>query len=920
MRTDTPNGITVQAENGQLVSLDVFSDTIIGVRSTTLPQLPEKNGSYMVVDENHDKCDFTCFEKDGCHCLQTSQVLVKVCGKTGNVQFLDLDGKTLLREVEGSRKLTPVNEMGEDTYVVSQAFHYDDVNVLMGLGGHQDGIANYKGRDCNLYQYNCIDINTFFVTDAGYAMLWDNDSITKFGDPRKYLDMGKVFKLYNEEGEEGGLTARYYGDSMFAYTMCKKDEDRINYQFVPDRDKVPEGFNLDKGSIRWKGSFEATESGIHKMRSFGSHYIKVVIDGVTYVDKWRQNWMPWQNLFELDLRAGEKHEIVIEWNCNGGYCAMEALSPADPKYKEQICWQSEVGEQIRYYFVKGETVDEQIAGYRKLTGKAPMMPRWTMGLWQCRERYETQKDLMDVVDEFRKRDMPLDCIVQDWQYWGYDGWGTHDFDKIRFPDPDGMITALHDKYNTKLLISLWAKFNKHTEAFKYMYEQGWIYKKRPDTDEKDWLGFPYGFYDAFNEEAGRYFWSLANEKLYKNGANNGVDSWWMDATEPDIFSNISTEDCKTEMNPTAVGTAARVYNAFSINQCRWMYEGQREANENKRVVILTRSSYAGHQRYSAATWSGDVASRWEDLKKQITCGINFCAAGIPYWTTDIGGFAVEPRYERAVGRDVEEFRELNMRWYQFGVFNPLFRVHGQFPYREIFRLCPEDHPVYEGLLAYNKLRYRLMPWLYSMTGMVTLDDYTMLRPLFMDFPKDKAVHNIADEFMFGSILVCPVTDFMARNRNVYLPAGADWYDFHTGELYKGGQTICADAPLKEIPLYVRAGSIIPMGSDILYADQNADGPLQVRVYPGCDASFTLYEDEGDNYNYENGAYARTELTWDEAKKTLFIGARDGSFPGMAETREVSLVVVGRGKGCGKELAETVDGMAVMGAESVAISL
>jgi alpha-D-xyloside xylohydrolase len=894
-------GMVVRTTGGELISIDVFSDTILGVRATTLPELP-KNDSFMVVEENRDACDFTCAEKNGKVVLATGKVSAAVDGKTGQVTFLDADGKTVLREVPGSRKLTPVVEMGENTHRVAQHFYYDKVNVLMGLGNHQDGILNYKGKDCALIQYNCIDIVPFFVTDANFGMLWDNDSITMFGDPRPYLDLGKVFKLYNEEGKKGGLTAKYFGDTMYAFVQTKRDEDKVQYQFIPDKAKYgPQGFNFDKGSIRWTGFIEAKEKGVYKMRSFGSHYIKVTVGGKEYVNKWRQNWMPWQNLFEIPMTPGKKVPITIEWNCNGGFCAMEALPPADPCYKKEIAWTSEVGEQVRYYFVYGKTADEQIAGYRKLTGKATMMPRWTMGLWQCRERYETQQQLTEVVAEFRKRNMPLDCIVQDWQFWGPDGWGTQDFDPARFPDPKGMITDLHEKYHTHFLISVWAKFNKHTPQFKEMYEKGWIYKKQPDTDDKDWLGYPYGFYDAFNEEAGRWVWNLVNEKLYKNGAVDGADSWWLDATEPDILSNMDVADRKEQMNPTAKGTSARVYNAFSINHCRWFYEGQRAANENKRVVILTRSSYPGHQRYGAMTWSGDVAARWEDLKKQITCGLNFCAAGIPYWTTDIGGFAVEPRYERPVGQDVEEFRELSMRWYQFGVFNPLFRVHGQFPYREVFRLSPEGHPVYNGMVAYNKLRYRLMPYLYSMTGMVSFDDYTMMRALFMDFPEDPKVRDIADEFMFGNFLVCPVTDFKARKRTVYLPKGADWYDFHTGKLLKGGKTLVADAPLSEIPLYVKAGSIIPMGGDIAYADQNAGGPLQIRVYPGKNASFKLYEDEGDNYNYENGAYARTEIVWDDKKKTLTLGDRDGSFPGMAAQRKVSVVVVGKGKGAGKEL-------------------
>ncbi|MBN1404864.1 MAG: DUF5110 domain-containing protein [Opitutales bacterium] len=912
------NGIGIRTAKGELIHLEIFSESIIGVRATTLPELPA-NDSFMVVKENAEPCSFECGEENGVFWLSTAKVKAVVCGDCGQVSFFDKDGKPVLREVEGSRKMTPVKEMGEDTFRIGQKFHYDNVNVLMGLGGHQDGIANYKGKDCNLTQYNCIDIVTYFSTDANYGLLWDNDSITKFGDPREHGKLGSVFKLYNEDGVEGGLTARYYGDSAFAYTQVKRDEDQIEYSFFEERPYAPKEFNFDKGSIKWTGFIEAPEDGVYKLRSYGSHYIKVTIDGVEYVNKWRQNWMPWQNLFEIPMKAGQKLPVTVEWNANGGFCALQALSPACPCYKDEIALESEVGEQVRYYFIYGESVDEQIAGYRKLTGKATMLPRWTMGLWQSRERYETQKDLLDVCAEFRKREIPLDCIVQDWQFWGPDGWGTQDFDPKRFPDPDGMIRDIHEKYNAKLLITVWAKFNKHTEQFKHMYDKGWIYKKQPDTDIPDWLGYPYGFYDAFNEDAGRWFWDLANEKLFKNGASNGADAWWLDATEPDIVSNVGVKFRKEDMNPTAKGSGARVYNAFSINQCRWVYEGQRAADESKRVVILTRSSYAGHQRYGAATWSGDVASRWEDLKKQIPCGLNFCASGIPYWTTDIGGFAVEPRYERPIGEDVEEFRELQMRWYQFGVFNPFFRVHGQFPFREVFRLVPEEHPVYKAMVAYNKLRYRLMPYLYSMVGAVTQDDYTMLRALFMDFPQDAAVRNIEDEFMFGpAFLVAPVTDYKARSRQVYLPAGATWYDFHTNKQYLGGQTITVEAPLEEVPLFVRAGSIIPFGPEIQYANENPEGPVQLRVYPGADGKFSIYQDEGDGYGYEKGAFSRSSLVWDDAKRTLSISAREGSFPGMAEKRTLSVVLATEDKAAGKEISTSVDKTLTYSGEALSV--
>ena len=404
-----------------------------------------------------------------------------------------------------------------------------------------------------------------------------------------------------------------------------------------------------------------------------------------------------------------------------------------------------------------------------------------------------------------------------------------------------------------------------------------------EKQEKDWVGPGYvsTFYDPYNEKAGSLFWNLIEDKLFKLE----FDAWWLDATEPDIHSNLSPQETLLRNGPTALGTAARYRNTFSLMNSKSVYEGQRKSDPEKRVFILTRSAYAGQQRYSAATWSGDIAARWHDLKVQIPLGLNFVLSGIPYWTTDIGGFAVEPRYEKPNETDLEEWRELNTRWFQFGTFCPLFRVHGQFPFREMFNIAPDDHPAYQAMLAYDKLRYRLMPYIYSLTGMVTHEDYTIMRALIMDFKQDSNVLNIGDQFMFGpSLLINPVTDYKARSRKVYLPAGSGWYDAKSGTYFEGGQTITAQAPYSDIPIFIKAGSIITIGPAIEYTSEKPADPVRLFVYDGTDGVFKLYEDEGNNYNYEQGKFSVIPIIYNAEKKEVTIGKRQGQFPGMLESR------------------------------------
>ncbi|HOW31970.1 MAG TPA: glycoside hydrolase family 31 protein, partial [Bacteroidales bacterium] len=369
-----------------------------------------------------------------------------------------------------------------------------------------------------------------------------------------------------------------------------------------------------------------------------------------------------------------------------------------------------------------------------------------------------------------------------------------------------------------------------------------------------------------------------------------------DATEPDITSNLPMDERKALMNPTALGPAGKYFNAFALMQAKAVYEGQRSVNPDQRVYILTRSAFAGSQRYAAATWSGDIAARWHDMKAQIPCGLNFCMSGIPYWAMDIGGFAVETRFMDAKGETLEEWRELMSRWYQFGTFAPIFRSHGQYPYREMYNIAPENHPAYQAMLAYDKLRYRLMPYIYSLTGMTWLNDYTIMRSLVMDFGADRNVRDISDQFLFGpSLLINPVYEYKARSRQVYLPAGSGWFNFLTGEYYEGGQTITASAPISEIPVFVKAGAILPIGPSLQFTSEKPADPITLFIFEGADGSFTLYEDENINYNYEKGKYALILFTYDEKSKVLTISERKGDFDGMLQKRTFNVVVISKDK-------------------------
>jgi alpha-D-xyloside xylohydrolase len=468
-----------------------------------------------------------------------------------------------------------------------------------------------------------------------------------------------------------------------------------------------------------------------------------------------------------------------------------------------------------------------------------------------------------------------------------------------------MVDSIH-ALDAHFMISVWPKFYKTTEHFKEFESKGWMYMQAIKDSVRDWVGPGYvgSFYDAYSSGARKLFWKQLKEHLY----SLGLDAWWMDASEPNIRDCTDMPYRKALCGPTALGPSTEYFNAYALMNAEAIYDGQRGEDNNKRVFLLTRSGFAGLQRYSTATWSGDIATRWEDMKAQISAGINFSISGVPYWTMDNGGFCVEKRYENAPedSKDKDEWRELNVRWHQFGTFVPLFRTHGQFPYRELWNIAPETHPAYKTMLYYTQLRYKLMPYIYTMAGMSHFNDFTIMRALMMDFESDKSVLNVSDQYMFGKeLMICPVYKYLARTREVYFPKQTGWYNLYDGRFTSGGQKQTVNAPYDRMPIYVAAGSILPVGKVIQNTSQ-AQTNLTLFVYAGKNGKFTLYEDENVNYNYEKGAYSTISFSWNDLEKTLTIHDRKGFFPNMAAKRKFNIILVSENKGTGIDVSEKVD--------------
>jgi alpha-D-xyloside xylohydrolase len=895
----TENGVELETR-GMNVRIQFYSENTVRVVKWPAGGTFEKV-SLCVIQNSPPRLDIKVADEGKTVALRSRSITLRASKTEGKIEYFTPEERIILKE-KGKAVFRPVVYSGDSAFSMRQDFRLAPDEGVYGLGQHQDGIMNYRGKTVKLVQANTEAVIPFLVSTGGYGILWDNASKTVFEDN-------------------------------------------------------------SSGASLW----------------------------------------------------------------------------------------SDIGDNIDYYLIRGKDMDEVIAGYRDLTGPAPMYGKWAYGYWQSKEHYHTRDDLMRVAVEYRKRKIPIDNIVQDWDYWnGAPNWGGMFFDPTLFPRPKEMVDQLH-RMNYHMMISIWPALGPKTAVYKEMLEKDYLYAP------VGWAGFKY--YDAFNPAANQLYWKYLKDGL----VSKGIDAWWIDSTEPDVVNALTKESDEYEMKKVGrnhLGSWARYLNAYSLVMTDALYKNLRKETDRKRPYILTRSTFAGQQRAAATTWSGDIGANWDVYKKQITAGLNHCMAGIPYWTFDIGAFVIGA-YGGVfnTGGKNPAYQELYTRMFQFGAFCPIFRSHGSETPREIW----EMGEFADVLVRFDNLRYRLLPYIYSLAWKVTDEGYTIMRGLPMDFPADSKTHSVDDQFMFGpAILVCPVTAYMLhkppepsipvdskffktrqgkpgltvryykdpeykilgqegtdenidvfwytgrpdfvtdstyairwegklipgetgphqfhlkcfdakritldgrvlpiaytsteqytdpvpleagksydfvletenrstgaarmqlfwktpstfarektveareKTRSVYLPSGTQWIDFWTGDVRHGGQTVTMDAPIEKIPLLVRAGSIVPMGPFVQYATEKPANPIELRIYPGANGRFTLYEDENDNANYEKGVYATIDFTWDDSAKRLTLDARTGSFPGMQVKRTFNLVLVGKGHGTGVETTADPD--------------
>jgi alpha-D-xyloside xylohydrolase len=943
------NQVTIRPDGGQakVIRLEVMNGNIIRVRATSKDALPQKPASLMIVPQTAPpRGSYSITENDDEVIVKAKNVKAVVKKEDGQIKFYDAEGKELLKEVENSKQFkdftvpereygikggAPITEEMKHGLTWQMTFDSPEDEAFYGLGQHQSEEFNMKGKNEDLFQYNTKVSIPFVLSNKNYGLLWDSYSYCRFGNPEEYLQLNRAFKLYDKQGREGHLTGTYV--DRFGKKLVR-DEDSIYYEYgTPEKSEIalktdnggiknfPKEINLMGANVTYEGFIEPECCGkckgkeqLYQFILYYSGYVTVYIDGEEVVpERWRTAWNPNTYKFSKELTKGKRAQVRIEWRPDGGeaYCGLRVSKPRSKEEREQLTIWSEMAKDMDYYFIAGQNFDEVISGYRTLTGKASLYPKWVLGFWQSRERYKTSGEIEETLGEFRKRHIPIDNIVQDWNYWPEDQWGSHQFEASRFPNPQAMLDSVHAMHG-RFMISVWPKFYCNTDNYKELDAKGWMYVQSPTDEIRDWVGPGYknGFYDAYDEGARKMFWRQMDENLYSKYNHDGiagVDAWWMDASEPNVRDCTPMWYRKALSGPTALGTSTEYFNAYSTVNADAIYNGQRSVYNGKpnepRVFLLTRSGFAGEQRYSTATWSGDIGTRWEDMRAQMTAGLNYSMSGIPFWGMDQGGFCVENRYVAAQqifdhtgveNENLKEWRELQCRWNQFGAFIPLFRSHGQWPLREIWNIAPDKHPAYQSFVYYDKLRYRLMPYLYSMAGWAHFNDYTLMRALVMDFNGDKNVENIGNQWMFGpALMACPVGYYKARNRSVYFPEQCGWYNFYTGEYIAGGQRLVVDAPYEQIPVFVREGAIIPFGPEMEWSDEKPAELINLYVYAGQNGRFRLYEDEGTNYNYERGKYATIDITYDEATRTVSFGARKGRFDGMLKDRRFNVVLISK---------------------------
>ena len=863
--------------------LQVFSPEIIRVSAVPKGESFPDRGSLVVVSKE-EKTDFKVSSQDDGGVTISTSAISAVVSPEGKLSFLDKDGNVLAGE--GRMSFDPLEVEGKRAYSVLTRFSSTPDESFYGLGQHQAGEFDHKGKSEELYQYNTKVSVPFVVSTKGYGVLFDAYSLSRWGNPEPYAQLGDIFTLYDKDGVEGALTGTY--KTKDGKTLIRREDSLFfeNEFAIRNLPKVP----LNGAQVVYEGYIQAPETAEYHFTQYYAGFQETTIGGKEVMSRrWRPAWNPNSKKFTAELAGGEKTPVRIVWDPDGdvSYLGLRVAPLQTPEEENSLSFWSEFEPGVDFYFIAGENYDDVIHGYRTLTGKAQVMPKWVMGFWQSRERYSTQEDLVQTLAEMRSRHIPVDNIVQDWQYWKEDQWGSHQFDPERYPDPEKMLDDVHGM-NARFMISVWPKFYTNTDNYKELKAAGYAYTHAEEDSLKDWLGHKQTFYDAYSEGGRKMFWRQMDENLYSKYGRK-IDAWWMDASEPNLRDCLPMDYFKWLLTPNALGSSTEYLNAYALVNADAIYNGQRSVDPDKRVFLLTRNGFAGLQRYSTATWSGDIGTSWTDMKAQMPAGLDFSMSGIPFWGMDIGGFSTMGKFYDPANSD--EWQELQTRWHQFGTFVPLFRTHGQWPRRELWNIAPEGSKAYESILWYMRFRYRLMPYLYSLAGAVHFEDYTIMRGLPMDFPDDMAVRDLSDQWMFGPALMpCPVSDYKARSREVYFPEGG-WYDLYTGSYIQGPETLEVPAPYERIPLFVKAGSIIPFGPEMEWSDEKPADNIHLYVYAGADSDFTLYEDDGLTYGYEKGQFSKIPIHWDNGSRTLTVGSREGSFPGMLGERQFTIVLV-----------------------------
>ena len=740
---------------------------------------------------------------------------VKVDDLKQEVIFMNADGKEVTKV--GVHELLPVTVQGQEAYSASITLASPEDEYLTGLGQFQDGLGNLRGVSRRLTQVNTQISIPLMLSNKGYGLLWNNYGMAEFNPTSWTVEMQAV----GEDGavEEVNVTSTEGG---------KKERRRSN---------------------RFKAEVEIAESGEYALLlDVGQAMARkhnLALDGDAVIDV-NNVWLPPTTSVNLQLTAGQ-HTFTSELT-NGDKPVLYLR-----KVDNTTTFQSPVADMVDYTMFVG-SADEVIASYRHLTGDAPMMPQWALGFIHCRERYHSSAEILENARIFREKQLPVDVIVQDWQWWGKYGWNSMQFDEEFYPDPTALTTELHDSLNMRLMLSVWSKIDDNSALGKQMQQDGYYI---PGTT---WIDF-------FNPDAANAYWKNFSEKLLVHK----IDAWWQDATEPENDDLVG----RRVANGKWAGELVR--NVYPLLVSETVYNGLRQDDSERRAMILTRSGFPGIQRYGSTLWSGDVGNDWETLRRQIAGGLGLMAAGHPWWTYDAGGF-FRPWGGQYTDQD---YIQRMIRWVECATFLPLMRIHGYMSDTEPWRYGEEAETIIREQL---NLRYRLLPYIYSAAAEVSREGSTLMRPLLFDFADDAEALRYETEYMFGkSILVNPVVAPDVTTYQTYLPKNkAGWYDFHTGKHYEGGQTVTTDVTLTKIPVFVKGGSILPLGPVKQYAMQDSDEPMEIRVYPGADAAYTLYMDEGDNYNYEQGAFALIKMQWDEKTGKLTVSPCEGSFAGMKD--------------------------------------